>query len=301
MAKKTATRTRTAPPCIGLHVVLVGTGRAARGIGGAFAGAGLTVAGLVSRGKRKVPGFTVLSGAAAKKALAKADLVVLAVPDAEIAATAASLAKGPGRLVTKIYVHLSGSQDSSLLEPLRRKGALTAALHPFFSFGEDAPPTLAAIPFSIEGSPEAVAILTRLLEPFGVRPAPIDPRFKAVYHAAAVFCSNFTVALQAAADDMLRMAGVKQDDALRMLSTLLASTTANVAARGPRDALTGPVARRDLDTIETHLEALSRHSPHLVPPYAVMTLLLARTQGHEKLGKPFVNGLHKLIAQYLSP
>ena len=291
---------KSPPPCISFKVLFIGTGRAAQGLAGAFASAGIPVAGLWSRGKKKVPGHATFGGPVAK-AVAGADVIVLAVPDTAIAATAARIAKGPGKLLTKIFVHLSGAHESGVLEPLRKRGALTASLHPFYSFVPGVSANLRSIPFSLEGSPEAVAIIRRLMEPFGMRFAVIDPKDKPLYHAAAVFCSNFTAGLQAAADTMLRDAGVGEVDARLMVSALLTSTALNVVTKGPRDALTGPVVRGDLPTIRTHLETLRARAPHLVPPYAVLTLLLARTQGPAKLGKPFIAELHNLIARYLGP
>jgi predicted short-subunit dehydrogenase-like oxidoreductase (DUF2520 family) len=299
-AVKAKTGRTAPPPCISFNVLFIGTGRAAQGLAGAFSAAGLPVAGLWSRGRKKIPGHTILGGPIAK-AVAGADVIVLAVPDTAIAGTAARIAKGPGRLLTKIFVHLSGAHESGVLEPLRKKGALTASLHPFYSFVPGVAANVRSIPFSLEGAPEAVAIIRRIMEPFGMRFAVIDPKDKPLYHAAAVFCSNFTAGLQAVADAMLRDAGVGETDARLMVSALLTSTALNVVTKGPRDALTGPVVRGDLPTIKTHLETLSARAPHLVPPYAVMTLLLARTQGPQKLGKPFVAALHNLVSQYLGP
>ena len=36
------------------------------------------------------------------------------------------------------------------------------------------------------------------------------------------------------------------------------------------DALTGPIARGDRRTVETHLDALDEHLPHLIPVYAAL-------------------------------
>lgn len=288
------------PPRVPPKVLLVGTGRAAQGLASAFEAAGITVTGLWSRGEKKLPGVRTLHGPVAK-AVAGADFIALAVPDAAIAGTAARLAKDSGKLLTKVFVHLSGAHESGGLEPLRKKGALTAAMHPFYSFVPGVGANLRSIPFSLEGAPEAVAIIRRIMEPFGMRFAVIDPKDKPLYHAAAVFCSNFTAGLQAVAAAMLRDAGVGDMDARLMVSALLTSTALNVVNKGPRDALTGPVVRGDLSTIRTHLETLHVRTPHLVTPYAVMTLLLARTQGPEKLGKPFITELHKLVARHMGP
>ncbi|MBI5525812.1 MAG: DUF2520 domain-containing protein [Deltaproteobacteria bacterium] len=309
-----------------ISVLFIGTGRAARGLSSAFSAAGVKVLGLVSRRRRAVRGFRVYSARDVAKIVKRADIVVLAVPDGAIAKTSEGLARRCRDVTGKVFVHLSGARESGDLFALRDKGAHTAALHPFYSFASysafsdqrsacsgrreagrfDSCLTprasclaLRQIPFSVEGPPEAVAVVQRLLGPYGVRAAIIGPRDKTLYHAAAVFSSNFTVGLQTAAQAMLKEAGVGDVDARLMVSALLTSTALNVVARGPTDALTGPVVRRDLGTIGMHLSELARRAPHLVSAYATMTLVLARGQGPKKLGKQFVGGLHALIARYL--
>jgi predicted short-subunit dehydrogenase-like oxidoreductase (DUF2520 family) len=309
MKKKKSPERSRRPPV----VLFIGTGRAARGLASAFSSAGVKVLGLVSRTRRNVPGFRVFPAGDAAKIVKRADIVVLAVPDGAIVKTSDRLARRCRGIEGKVFVHLSGARESGDLSALRDKGAHTAALHPFYSFASDPLPgprssalriphsalLLRQIPFSVEGSPEAVAVVKRLLGPYGVRAAVIGPRDKTLYHAAAVFSSNFTVGLQTVSEAMLREAGVGDVDARLMVSALLTSTALNVVAKGPTDALTGPVVRGDLGTIEMHLAELARRAPHLVSPYATMTLLLARGQGPAKLGKAFIGGLHALIARYL--
>jgi predicted short-subunit dehydrogenase-like oxidoreductase (DUF2520 family) len=60
-----------------------------------------------------------------------------------------------------------------------------------------------------------------------------------------------------------------------MISALLLSVARNISSKGPRDALTGPVARRDLPTIRAHVAALREKCPRLLEPYAVISLLIA--------------------------
>jgi predicted short-subunit dehydrogenase-like oxidoreductase (DUF2520 family) len=110
----------------------------------------------------------------------------------------------------------------------------------------------------------------------------IPPGGKAVYHAALVLVSNYTVTLYALALRLL--VGLEADPAAaaQALNTLLAATTANIAALGVPDALTGPLVRADQGTIAAHLDALARTDADAAQVYrllARLTLPLAQARG----------------------
>ena len=77
-----------------------------------------------------------------------------------------------------------------------------------------------------------------------------------MYHAAAVFASNYAVALLAVAEQLMVRAGVGAADAQAALARLAAGAVENVAAHGPIAALTGPIVRGDAETVERHLTRL---------------------------------------------
>ena len=100
-----------------------------------------------------------------------------------------------------------------------------------------------------------------------MRPFPVDDAARTAYHAAASIASNFLVALEESAAELLAGAGV--DDARELLAPLVLRTAANWAERGP-DALTGPIARGDEATVERHLAELRERAPELVPVYEAL-------------------------------
>jgi predicted short-subunit dehydrogenase-like oxidoreductase (DUF2520 family) len=108
---------------------------------------------------------------------------------------------------------------------------------------------------------------------------PIDPGGKALYHAAAVFASNYAVALLAVAGRLMERAGVGEADAQAALAGLARGAVENVAGHGPAAALTGPVARGDADTVERHLARLSGPERHLYCLLGREALKLARARG----------------------
>ncbi|HEU4975907.1 MAG TPA: DUF2520 domain-containing protein [Baekduia sp.] len=178
---------------------------------------------------------------------AGAGLVLLCVPDGEIAAAAACLA--PGALVG----HCSGA---TTLEPLAPHEAFS--MHPLMTVTE-AGARFAGAGAAIAGStPRALEAARGLALALGMQPFEIPDEDRAAYHAAAAIASNFLVTLQWAAE---RVGGV--DAAL--LAPLVRATVDNWAAEGPQRALTGPIARGDEGTVARQREAVAERAPELLP------------------------------------
>lgn len=302
MRGKTVKRVRTSTGgnggCAGLpRVLFIGAGRAADGLANALTGAGVPIAGFWSRSGRKVPGHRTFTGDMSMAAR-NADLVLICVSDRAVEEVAGRLCAGKAALRGKVVAHVSGALDSAVLGVLKKRGAYIAALHPFFSFSQGIDLMLNDIPFSLEGDPPAVSLIRGWFEPLGIRMAELDPAHRPLYHAAAVFCANFTVGLQMAAEIMLGEAGIRGNDARAMIAALLGSVALNVAHKGPGGALTGPVARKDLETIRAHLDILRERCPRMLPSYSVMTLMLADFSG-AGTDRDFTARLHGLVGRYL--
>ena len=102
----------------------------------------------------------------------------------------------------------------------------------------------------------------------GGQPFRLAEEAKPLYHAAAVFASNYLVAITALADGLFRDAGLPEPAELFL--PLQRATLDNVAAMGPAAALTGPAIRGDAGTVAANLEALAKHAPEAVPAYVVL-------------------------------
>ncbi len=102
-----------------------------------------------------------------------------------------------------------------------------------------------------------------------MRPFEVPEEHRGAYHAAAAMSSNLLVALEESAAELLERAGVGPPSR-ELLAPLVVRTAANWAARGP-EALTGPIARGDSETIDRHLEALREVAPELIPVYESLT------------------------------
>src|SRR3989442_5609906 len=106
--------------------------------------------------------------------------------------------------------------------------------------------------------PRAVQAAEALAQDLGMRPFRIPSKAKPIYHASAVFASNYFVVVEAVAQRLLRHAGLSDAEAWQALRPLVEGTFENLSRQGPKDALTGPVAHGDVVTIRSHLYSLAQ-------------------------------------------
>lgn len=190
--------------------------------------------------------------------LQPAALYMLAVGDDQIGPACTALASAMP-LAGSIVFHCSGALASSQLQAAREAGALVASVHPIRSFAD---PAAVAAQFAgtfcgIEGDPGALDVLMPALRAIGAQPVPIDASAKTVYHAAAVFASNYLVTVLDAALRAYQAAGVPEEVARRMAQPLASESMANVFRLGAATALSGPIARGDMATVARQQQAVS--------------------------------------------
>lgn len=182
---------------------------------------------------------------------------LLAVGDDQIADACAALAQAVP-LQDSIVFHCSGALSSGQLQAARDAGALVASVHPIRSFAD---PAAVAAQFSgtfcgVEGDDAALAVLTPGLQAIGAQPVTIAASAKTVYHAAAVFASNYLVTVLDAALRAYQAAGIPEPVARQMAQPLAAESMANVFRLGAAAALTGPIARGDFATVARQQQAV---------------------------------------------
>ncbi|MDQ2923546.1 MAG: DUF2520 domain-containing protein [Candidatus Dormibacteraeota bacterium] len=186
-------------------------------------------------------------------------LVFLAVPDDAVSTVAAGLAESDSRIPESVaFVHLSGSLLLSALEPLGGRHPV-GSFHPLQSFPEPrSPASFHGIVVGVDASTAALQRrLASIARALGARPKRVSDSQRALYHAAAVFASNYVDALFGTAVNLLKLAGWSEKDATSGLLPLTEGTLVTVGKRGPVRALTGPVRRGDVKTVERHLAALA--------------------------------------------
>jgi predicted short-subunit dehydrogenase-like oxidoreductase (DUF2520 family) len=186
------------------------------------------------------------------------DVVLLAVPDDALTDVASQIARVGGVGSNQVVLHLSGVQNSSVLRPLEVCGCAVGSLHPLQSLSDaaTAPDRLRGAAAAVEGDSEAVAMAEELALALGMKPLRVTAAAKPLYHAAAVFASNYIVVVAAAAQALLQRAGVAENAAREALVPMIRGTVENIVQAGAAAALTGPVVRGDSTTVRKHLDGL---------------------------------------------
>lgn len=189
--------------------------------------------------------------------LSPTHLILISVPDDQIAKVAAQLSD----LVfdsKPVVLHTSGALSSDTLSPLRQKGWSTGSVHPLISVSNPQASIDGAF-WCVEGDQPAVRLAKTIVRDLGGTSFSIRSSEKPLYHAAAVMVSGNVVALFDVALEMLVQCGLTRKTARRILQPLLASTIQNVETKDPAQALTGTFSRGDVETVKRHLAALKNH------------------------------------------
>jgi len=208
--------------------------------------------------------------------------VLLAVPDGAIAGVASEIAAlgRPGDRCTAL--HLSGAQRAEILAPLAGRGYAVGSLHPLQTVAEPGggAERLRGSFFAFEGDAGARKSASDVVEAAGGRMLEVHAGDKARYHAACVFASNYVVTCAAVATRLLAAAAnVSEEEASRALQPLWRGAIANLDTLGPLRALTGPVARGDVDTVKAHLATLDGETRDLYAELALRALELSKQAG----------------------
>ena len=220
-------------------------------------------------------------------------IVFLAVPDSAVPGLAAELADQGTRVPPSVaFVHVSGALNLEALAPLRVDHAI-GSFHPLQSFPEPRPSAaFRGIVVAVDASTDALRRrLAALARALGARPKHVEDGQRVLYHAAAVFASNYLDAVLHEAVRLLEAAGWGRQEAVKALVPLARGAIANLGKRGTVAALTGPVRRGDEDTIRRHLDALdaldprwSRGGPQVAAVYRMLgqiALEIAKEAGLE--------------------
>ncbi|UPK74696.1 DUF2520 domain-containing protein [Nocardioidaceae bacterium SCSIO 66511] len=239
---------------------VVGAGRVGAVLAVAFAATGHQVTAVSGRSAASQTRIeTLLPGVPVREpseVAASADVLLLSVPDDVLEQVAAELtntgAIRPGQLV----VHTSGRHGTDVLSAAARAGAQVLAMHPAMTFtGTDVDlQRLASTVFALTGEPSVREVGESLVDALGGRPVWLSEDQRVLYHAALAHGANHLVTLVTQAQEMLRSTGMP--DPSGVLRPLLTAALDNALAYGEA-ALTGPVVRGDVATVEAHVDALT--------------------------------------------
>ena len=234
-----------------MNVLIVGRGRVGNGLSRSLRASSLDVA---TVGRSLQPA-----------GVRKANAIVLAVPDDALREVSERIAPhlGPSTPV----MHCAGSRGVDELKACADRGAPTGVMHPLVSFPSSRKsPPLAGTTFTVSGSPAAVAASRKIASACGARVV-VARTQDASYHAAAALAANGAAGLAFAAVSILERLGFERRAAERAIGGLLRTVGDNVESLGVPDALTGPIARGETQTVTRHRRALGRLSRSALRAY----------------------------------
>lgn len=287
----TGTRSLTLP-----SIAIIGAGKVGTTLARVWFAGDLAIVAVASRTPAHAEALADEVGSVATspaQAASRADLTVITVPDDHIAGVAAGLLHLDW--MGKGIIHTSGAHSLEALEILKQRGAMIGSLHPAYPFaGAGDKDMLRGVTFALESeSPRLIAWLDMLVEAAEGRAFTLRPEMKPLYHAALAITSNYAVTLYAAGKSLMQHAGASADAADGALRTLLAGTAQNLQTKDAAEALTGPLVRGDLGTIEAHLDAL-KAQPDVLKAYLALArltlpLLAERGVDTEKIARLLQN------------
>ena len=188
------------------------------------------------------------------------NLLIVAVPDQRLKSVLDTIICGPDTLI----VHTAGSIGIDVFpEKFTSKGVF----YPLQTFSNERQPDFKGLPFFLEASDvKSSGLLKNLVESIGGIPNFATSEQRRILHVSAVFASNFTNHMLTISKELALKTGLN----FNLLEPLIMETISKAIEIGPEAAQTGPAVRRDLNTIDRHLELLS-FSPELQKIYRDMT------------------------------
>jgi predicted short-subunit dehydrogenase-like oxidoreductase (DUF2520 family) len=279
------------PPEPTPSVFIMGAGVVGTALAARLVRAGIPVIGLHGRQVELTDAARAISGVVTSTGeipdiMSESDIVIISVRDERIPEVAQRLVSEKRLRPTQVLLHTSGANAAaSILAVARPHVRAVGTLHPLVSFADPrvAVEHMKEVAFGIEGDDLAKAFAKRLVRAMGSRAVFLDAENLPLYHAGAVLASNYVVALADMAQRLLVTAGVPPADALPTLIPLLSSVVQNLAEVGLPGALTGPVERGDVSSVEQHLRTLEARAPELLELYRLVgrdVLRLAREKSN---------------------
>ena len=275
------------------NLIIIGAGKISYSLGPALSEAGYNINSIISRkigrAKELARKLKIINYSTNLESLKiRKGIFFLAVPDSQIKITAERLSKLKLDFPNSLFIHLSGSQDISLLKCLALRKGHTASFHIMQTFPSRRIRDIRNSFSAIETySKAASGYLFRLSKNLKLNPFCIESRKKAVYHIAGVFASNFINAVLFQSQQLFDLLELKEYSFSDIFAPLYTSTIKNIKQSVPAEALSGPIERGDIETIRKHLEELNRISikyPDILISYLSLSLILIRASA-KKSGK----------------
>ena len=257
-----------------MKVGFVGAGKVGFSLGKYFKEKGLNVAGFYSRSKesvKEVTKFVEVNGFdSIEEIVQESDVLFLTVSDKAVVEVWDIIKRLP--IDNKIICHCSGVLSSKIFTNIEQLNACGYSLHPMLAISDkmNSYKNLGTACFTLEGSHEYLNKMKSIVEQLDNKVYIISCDDKELYHGAAVFASNFVVALAQTSVDLLEKCGFSDTS---ILYPLMLANVENIIRQGTASALTGPVERCDIETVASHIACLSDDDKKL---YALLSKKLIK-------------------------
>lgn len=205
------------------------------------------------------------------------DIIFITTNDDEIENVCNYLVDNNLLVKEKIVVHMSGASTSDVLKRAKEIGCYCYSLHPLQSFANinKAVEDLKHTVFSIEGDNEKIDVIEDILKRTGNDYFRISADEKAIYHAAACVISNYLTVVIDYGLSLFSSIGIDKEKGYKAMLPLMYGTIENIERLGTEKALTGPIARGDINTVIKHIKHLKEKNPDFIKFY--------KTLGHKTL------------------
>lgn len=247
-----------------MKVGFIGAGKVGCSLGKYFVENGIVVSGYYSsrmEASKAAADFTLTENyETLESILEDSDTLFLTVPDGQIGKVWDDMRNLD--IKNKVICHCSGSISSTTFFNGEKRGARIYSVHPLYAISDrfSAWKSLKNAYFVVEGTTKGREEIEALLTSCGNKVIVTDTGKKALYHGAAVTASNLVIGLVNLSVKMLVECGFEKQDAFEALSSLFLGNVQTIVQKGTAAALTGPVERNDISTIQRHLEAFAQEN-----------------------------------------
>ena len=276
-----------------MQIGIIGAGKVGTTLGKYASDYGACVRGFYSRTKSSGLESAQFTGTEHFKTLDSlievSDTLFITTTDGEIARVWDCIAEK--NVKGKVICHFSGSLSSDVFSNWKETGACVCSIHPIYAFSDKftAYQNLSNAVFAVEGCQEALEKMQELFRLLPNQIVEISTKEKVKYHAAASIASNQVVSLIAMAVELLKEAGISEQSAYGLLKPLVENNVQSIFEqkegkyRGCAKALTGPIERGDLQTVQKHLQHMDRPKwEHSYRAVGTLTAELAETKHPER-------------------
>ncbi|MDE6968459.1 MAG: DUF2520 domain-containing protein [Eubacterium sp.] len=271
-----------------MKIGFIGAGRVGCSIGKYLQQSGICIAGYYDPQTEAADSAAAFTGSKSYPILEDlifhSDLLFITTPDSMIVPVWEEIRQLS--LAEKVICHCSGALPSDAFAGITETGASGCSFHPMLPFSSrfDSFGQLKHAYFTIEGQDPAVEAVTNLFARLGNTVCRIPGEHKPKYHTAASILSNQVIAVLDTGYRLLEQCGFTREEARNAAAGLIRQNIENVIQQDCISALTGPVERNDLPTVQKHLNCLSTEDRQI---YQMLGLKLVQLAEKKNPGQDY--------------